>query len=197
MFGHFELPNFFMNAMVEMPDTGELKGSDFVAQEYVFSGHFHKRQFKNNIHYLGNPFPHNYADVDDDERGMMILEYGKEPVYFNWGNCPKYRNVKLSTLLDKTKEIMKSKMHLRVTLDIDISFEEASFIKETFMKEYGCREITLIPNKKDEEINTDIDITKFESVDQIVSKEIESIESDAYDKQVLLGIFRDLNNDTN
>ena len=65
------------------------------------------------------------------------------------------------------------------------------------MKEYGCREITLIPNKKDEEINTDIDITKFESVDQIVSKEIESIESDAYDKSVLLGIYRDLNNDTN
>ena len=26
-----------MNAMVEMSDTGELKGSDFVAQEYVFS----------------------------------------------------------------------------------------------------------------------------------------------------------------
>jgi hypothetical protein len=88
-------------------------------------------------------------------------------------------------------------MHLRVTLDIDISFEEASFIKETFMKEYGCREITLIPNKKDEEINTDIDITKFESVDQIVSKEIESIESDAYDKSVLLNIYRDLSNDTN
>tara|TARA_B100000676_G_scaffold51265_1_gene50543 strand:+ start:6007 stop:7026 length:1020 start_codon:yes stop_codon:yes gene_type:complete len=197
MFGHFELPNFFMNAMIEMPDTGELKGSDFVAQEYVFSGHFHKRQVKNNIHYLGNAFPHNYADVDDDERGMMILEHGKEPVYFNWGNCPKYRNVKLSTLLDKTKDIMKSKMHLRVTLDIDISFEEASFIKETFMKEYGCREITLIPNKKDEEINTDIDITKFESVDQIVSKEIESIESDAYDKSVLLNIYRDLSNDTN
>ena len=196
MFGHFELPNFFMNAMVEMPDTGELRGSDFVNQEYVFSGHFHKRQVKNNIHYLGNPFPHNYADVDDDERGMMILEHGKEPVYFNWGNCPKYRNVKLSTLLDKTKEIMKSKMHLRVTLDVDISFEEASYIKETFMKDYDCREITLIPSKKDEEINTTLDITKFESVDQIVSKEIETIESDAYDKAVLLRIFRDLNNDT-
>ena len=40
------------------------------------------------------------------------------------------------------------------------------------------------------------DITKFESVDQIVSKEIETIESDAYDKSVLLRIFRDLNNDT-
>jgi len=41
-----------------------------------------------------------------------------------------------------------------------------------------------------------LDITKFESVDQIVSKEIETIESDAYDKAVLLRIFRDLNNDT-
>ena len=196
MFGHFELPNFFMNAMVEMPDTGELRPSDFKKQEYVFSGHFHKRQVKNNIHYLGNPFPHNYADVDDDDRGMMILEHGTEPVYFNWDNCPKYRNVKLSTLLDKTKEIMKKKMHLRVTLDIDISFEEASYIKETFMKEYDCREITLIPSKQEEEINTELDITKFESVDQIVSKEIETIESDAYDKSVLLRIFRDLNNDT-
>ena len=88
-------------------------------------------------------------------------------------------------------------MHLRVTLDIDISFEEASFIKETFMKDYNCREITLIPNKRDEEINTELDITKFESVDQIVSKEIESIESDAYDKSILLGIYRELTNDTN
>ena len=63
--------------------------------------------------------------------------------------------------------------------------------------EVSVQYTTLIPNKKNDEINTDIDITKFESVDQIVSKEIESIESDAYDKQVLLGIFRDLNNDTN
>ena len=89
-------------------------------------------------------------------------------------------------------EIMKPKMHLRVTLDVDISYEEASFIKENFMKEYNCREIVLIPSKKDEEIHTDLDVTKFESVDQIVSKEIEAIDSDNYDKKVLLSIYRDL-----
>jgi DNA repair exonuclease SbcCD nuclease subunit len=192
MFGHFELPNFFMNAMVEMPDTGELKGSDFQNQEYVFSGHFHKRQVKNNIHYLGNAFPHNYADVDDNDRGMMILEWDKEPRYLNWHDCPKYKYVKLSELLDKTKEIMQPKIHLRVTLDIDISYEEASFIKETFMKEYDCREITLIPSKKDEEINSDLDLTKFESVDEIVAKELDSIESDNYNKKTLMDIYNDL-----
>ena len=192
MFGHFELPHFLMNAMIEMPVAGELKATHFTNQEYVFSGHFHKRQVKNNVHYIGNTMPHNYADVDDDERGMMILEWGKEPTYLNWWNCPRYKNIKLSELLDKTKEIMKPKMHLRVTLDVDISYEEASFIKENFMKEYHCREIILIPSKKEEEIQTDLDVTKFESVDQIVSKEIEAIDSDNYDKQVLLSIYRDL-----
>jgi DNA repair exonuclease SbcCD nuclease subunit len=192
MFGHFELPNFFMNAMVEMPDTGELKGSDFKNQEYVFSGHFHKRQVKNNIHYLGNAFPHNYADVDDNERGMMILEWDKEPRYLNWHNCPKYKYVKLSELLDQTKDIMQPQRHLRVTLDRDLSYEEASFIKETFMKEYDCREITLIPSKKDEEINSDLDLTKFESVDEIVAKELDSIESDNYNKKTLMDIYSDL-----
>ena len=45
IFGHFELPNFYMNAMVQMPDTGELQADHFKNQEYVFSGHFHKRPF--------------------------------------------------------------------------------------------------------------------------------------------------------
>jgi hypothetical protein len=87
---------------------------------------------------------------------------------------------------------MQPKMHLRVTLDIDISYEEASFIKETFMKEYDCREITLIPSKKDEEINSDLDLTKFESVDEIVAKELDSIESDNYNKKTLMDIYSDL-----
>ncbi|SVB27209.1 uncharacterized protein METZ01_LOCUS180063, partial [marine metagenome] len=42
MFGHFELPHFLMNAMIEMPVAGELKATHFTNQEYVFSGHFHK-----------------------------------------------------------------------------------------------------------------------------------------------------------
>jgi hypothetical protein len=35
-----------MNAMVQMPDHGDLKAEHFEHQEYVFSGHFHSRQKK-------------------------------------------------------------------------------------------------------------------------------------------------------
>lgn len=194
MFGHFELPHFYMNAMVQMPDHGDLKAEHFEHQEFVFSGHFHKRQVKGKIHYIGNAFPHNYADSWDDERGMMILdkENNKAPEYINWWNCPKYRTVKLSELLDKTDEIIKPKMYLRVTLDLPISYEEAQFIKETFIKNYDCREITLIPQKQVEEITSNIDIREFESVDEIVSKEISAIESEQFNKKLLLDIYNEL-----
>ena len=194
MFGHFELPSFYMNAMVQMPDHGELRAEHFENQEYVFSGHFHKRQVKGKIHYIGNAFPHNYADAWDDDRGMMILdrENNLEPEYINWTDCPKYRTVKLSELLDKTDEIVKSKMYLRVTLDLPISYEEAQFIKETFINTHNCREITLIPQKQVEEISTELDITAFESVDQIVTNEITAIDSESFDKQILMEIYKDL-----
>jgi hypothetical protein len=86
-------------------------------------------------------------------------------------------------------------MYLRVTLDLPISYEEANFIKETFINQYNCREISLIPNTQEEEMNSDIDITKFESVDEIVAKEIEAIESEQFNKGKLLQIYRDLNKD--
>ena len=194
MFGHFELPHFYMNAMVKMPEHGELRAEHFKHQDYVFSGHFHKRQVQGKIHYMGNAFPHNYADAWDDERGMMILdkENNKEPEYINWENCPKYRTIKLSKLLDEKDTLLKDKMYLRVTLDLPISYEEASFIKETFVNDYDCREITLIPSQQDEEIHTDIDISQFESVDQIVTKEITAIDTEQYDKNLLLRIYDEI-----
>lgn len=192
VFGHFELPLFMMNAMVQMPDHGELQADHFKNPEYVFSGHFHKRQAKQNIVYIGNAFPHNYADAWDDDRGMMILEHGKTPVYKVWNDAPKFKTVKLSQLIDESETIIMPKTYLRVGIDIDISFEEASFIKETFMAQENIRELTLIPEKKDVEINTTLDVQQFESVDQIVSNQIASIQSDSYDPKVLLAIYNNL-----
>jgi DNA repair exonuclease SbcCD nuclease subunit len=182
-----------MNAMVQMPDHGELQASHFTHQDYVFSGHFHKRQSRGKIHYIGNAFPHNFADSWDDERGMMIMDWGGEPKYINWDNCPKYRHVKLSDLIDKKDTIMQSKMHLKVNLDIDISFEEANFIKETFTNDYDIREISLIQDKVNlEGTYEDNPDAKFESVDQIVSEQLINIESEQFDKKVLLDIYNNL-----
>ena len=192
VFGHFELPTFYMNSSVQMPDHGEISLEQFQNYELGFSGHFHKRQSKNNMHYIGNAFPHNYADNWDDDRGMMILEWGGVPEYYTWDKQPTFRTVSLSQLIDDADKILKPKQHLRVTLDIDISFEEASFIKEKYINEYQLRELTLIAEKKVSEINTDIDIKSFESIDTIVSNQIINIDSETYNKNTLLSIYSNL-----
>jgi DNA repair exonuclease SbcCD nuclease subunit len=193
MFGHFELPHFYMNAMVQMPDHGEVKREHFKDIENVFTGHFHKRQTHKNITYIGNCFPHNYADAGDDQRGATILEWDKEPEYYSWPDQPTYRVLNLSDLLENADKILKPKMHVRVSLDIDISYEEANFIKETFLNSHQVREITLMPNKNEDleryEIQGNVE---FESVDQIVTNQLTSINSEHYDNKLLLDIYRNL-----
>lgn len=188
MFGHFELPHFKMNAMVEMPDHGGIKAEDLTGPEYVFSGHFHKRQYKNNIHYIGNAFPHNYADVDDNDRGAMFLEWGGEPQYVNWQECPKYKVITLSDLLDDHQNLLDKYTYARVKLNISISYEEANFIKEKMSEQYNVRELQLIPVKEEEEAYEGGEI-KFESVDQIVISQLETIESNTVNKQTLIDIY--------
>jgi hypothetical protein len=194
MFGHFELPHFYMNAMVQMPDHGDVKREDFHGIGHVFSGHFHKRQHHKNITYIGNCFPHNYADNHDDERGMMVLEWGADPVYHAWPDQPRYRVYQLSDVLQNTDALLNPGMHVRVNLDVDISYEEATFIKETFVNTYNLREITLIPQKAvSEDINYDITGNiMFESVDTIVTNQLTNIQSEQYNKNLLLDIYRNL-----
>jgi len=193
MFGHFELPSFMMNAMVQMPDHGELQVEHFKHQNYVFSGHFHKRQTKGKIVYIGNAFPHNYADTWDDDRGMMLLDWGGKPEFKTWPDAPKYRTLKLSKLIDEKDTIMKSKMYLRVNLDIDVSYEEANFVKEDFINNYDIRDISLIQEKNNVDVTTDDNPdSTFESVDQIVTEQLLNIESETIDSKVLLEIYNNL-----
>lgn len=193
LFGHFELPGYLMNAMVAMPDHGDVHAEDLAGFDHVFSGHFHKRQSKKNVTYIGNCFPHNYADAGDDERGMMILEWGKEPVFYEWPDQPKYRVFKLSDVLNHTEKMLQPGMHCRVNIDIDISYEEATFIKETFIDTYRLREITLIPQKEvDVGENIILGNIQFESVDQIVTSQLTNINSEHYNQNLLLDIYRNL-----
>jgi len=193
LFGHFELPGYLMNAMVEMPDHGELQRDHLSGFDHVYTGHFHKRQTKNNITYIGNAFPHNYADASDDERGLTILEWGQAPEFHKWPDQPTYRVYGLANLIDNAAKLLQPRMHVRVNLDIEISYEEANFIKETFVHDYQLREMSLIPNKT---AGVEEDLApgeiKFESVDQIVTDQLTNIESEFYDNKLLLKIYQNL-----
>jgi len=134
------------------------------------------------------------APAGDDDRGMMILEWGKEPTFHAWPDQPKYRVYGLKDVLTHTEAMLQPGMHVRVNLDVDISYEEATFIKENFVSNFGLREIVLVPSKKSEfgEENINIGDIKFESVDQIVTDQIVNINSESFDPNLLLQIYQTL-----
>ena len=192
-FGHFELPNFLMNAMVRMPDIAEIKHEDFNKQKQVFTGHFHHRQISGNIQYLGSPFAQNYADASDPERGMMILEYGGKPQYINWAEGPTYKVIKFSELINNTDAVLKPDMHVRVIIDVEVTYEELNFIKEEFIKKYNLRELSIMQDSKalQDDTNKGVEV-KFESVDTIVLNQLATIESESFDRELLRKIYQDL-----
>lgn len=77
-------------------------------------------------------------------------------------------------------------------LDIEISYEEANFIRENFMEKYPIRELSLIQQKlEDTQVDETVEIN-FESVDSIVYSQLEAVETDFYDKNLLTDIYRNL-----
>jgi len=145
-----------------------------------------------NVTYIGNAFPHNYADAWDDERGMMILEWGGEPKYINWPDMPRYRTIKISELLADPEKVLKPQMYVRVTLNIKISYEEANFIRETFIDKYQLRELQLIPEQINQAQQPLVNVQKFDSVDQIVLEQLKGVDSETYDRKILMAIYNNL-----
>tara|TARA_B100002003_G_scaffold250451_1_gene289922 strand:- start:3344 stop:4390 length:1047 start_codon:yes stop_codon:yes gene_type:complete len=192
MFGHFELPHFYMNAKIQMPDLGGLKEEKFKHPELVFSGHFHTRQAKDKIIYIGNAFPHNYADAWDDERGMMMLDWGHDPEFITWPDQPTYRTLTLSLLLEDPEKFLQKKTNARINLDTDITYEEANFLKELFTDIFKLRDFALLPTKDTEHEEGVIGKIQFQSIDQIVISHLQNIESDTFDSRVLIAIYNSL-----
>ena len=192
MFGHFELPKFKMNAHVEMPDHGQLSADDFQHQDFIFSGHFHKRQNKGIIHYIGNPFGHNYSDTWDFDRGAMFLEWGGKPEYVNWTEGPRYIAMDLSDLLEDPEQYLNAHTYAKIELDVDISYEEANFLRETFFENYDIRELKLLPKHEETDPELIVGDIKFETVDQIVTESILTMDSTTFKVDVLTQIYNDL-----
>lgn len=140
LFGHFELPRFLMNSSIECRDHGQFNFEQFNSPEIVFSGHFHKRQLKINksktsVWYIGNPFGHDFNDVNDKERGMMVLEWDQEPRFIDWENGPLYQRFKTSEILDLLEhdtigQVTRSTSILEVKDDMDLELEDISVIRE-------------------------------------------------------------------
>lgn len=189
-FGHFEVPNFYLNSMVKMPDHGDVKITSFKNQDLVFSGHFHCRQQQKNVVYTGNCFPHNYSDAWDDKRGVMFLEWNKKPEYKTWPDQPVYRTLMLSQVLLNPPKYLTKNTYAKITIDVNLDFEELHFIKEKFVDVIGVCELTFVQMKADisGDDSTQLD-SDLRSIDEIFIDNLDTIDSKTLDRELLKAIY--------
>lgn len=202
IFGHFEFPLFLANEMYEMPDRGGIHINHFHKNHnWIFSGHFHKRQTKINEHgvpitYIGNAFPHDFNDVGDTDRGMMILEWDKEPVYYNWPNAPKYVRTKISTLLEQIEEHGIPQNFDENTVvecwdDVGLSNTDGLEISEAMQEQ--IRDFRLrFPRKLNESI-TDRDMEdEGKSADQMINEILQHLDTEGskYNTDLLIELYK-------
>ncbi|PPD55720.1 MAG: hypothetical protein CTY12_00240 [Methylotenera sp.] len=197
--GHFEFKGFIVTGynitMQSGPDHTSFDGPTF-----IFSGHFHKRQYGGNVVYIGNTFPTNFSDADDAARGMMIYDHISEDITFlDWEDCPKYIKTTLSKLLDGDTDLPKYS-RVQCIVDIPITFEECAIIRQTFTDQFELREFITEESK---EIATAITDTEFDnieqvnetsmsSVDELVIHMLNSINTEHIDNDLLVQIYKRL-----
>ena len=193
VFCHAEIARFKLNSMIEMPDHGGLRAEHFEHQKLVFSGHFHKRQHKDHILYIGNAFPHNFSDAGDDDRGIMVWTPGQQPQFEAWPAAPKYRYLTLSQTLLNPLAHIDNRTFAKVTVDANISYEEAAFVRELFESQLRALDVSFV-NQADDGEDYDVDDAEvsFESVDSIVIGHLKNIQSTTMDINTLISIYQSI-----
>jgi DNA repair exonuclease SbcCD nuclease subunit len=193
VFAHLEMAGFLRNAKSIMPESEHtVTSQQFHRQEAVYTGHFHMRQSSKNIHYIGNVMPFNFNDDGDDQRGMMLLQWGHDPIFRAWPGQPLYRSIKLTELLDTAATVLKPNMTVRVSVDMPLAYEEAQEMREVLMASYDLRKIELCHGRADVEQDVEpVDIA-FRTVDEIVSESLQHIESVGLSSQRLIEIYQSL-----
>lgn len=194
--GHFEFKGFVLTGETAIKEDGP-DPDDYKKPKRIFSGHFHRRQSKKNIHYIGNTFPADFSDANDTKRGMARYSFDTDELeYTDWEDCPKYIKTKLSDILSKPKKVLDKNARVKVIVDQEISLTENNELRKVLSEKYNLREILL-----EEQIDTSVELTeieqevedmKLEGVNQIVPELLKRVKSEKIDAETLVKIYRDL-----
>jgi DNA repair exonuclease SbcCD nuclease subunit len=91
LFTHLPIADFSFDNGFEVNDKNGFKPELFENYKKVFTGHFHRRQEKHNIEYIGSPYQLNYGEAGDTNKGFVVFEpsTGVEE-FIKYESAPRY-----------------------------------------------------------------------------------------------------------
>ena len=143
MCGHIEVQGFMLNQFIKAEEG--LQAGDITKNfDHVFLGHFHKRQSRGKISYIGNLCRFFYGE-DDDERGWSILDVGNGDVEFVEYQHPRMYKFKVSSLLeiDDLSSIFNPGDNLKLIIDTNLKYSELEELKSKLILQHKINDLVL------------------------------------------------------
>lgn len=188
VFGHLELAGFTMN-----PGTVAEHGDDpapFSKAAAVYTGHYHSKSSKGNIHYLGAPFAFNWGDYGDS-RGFHILDLDTLELEFIENPYTMFQQF-IYDDREPLPEVDSNVMNRYVKVIVNHKVNQAPF--EAFLKKVDSKQPLDI--KIVEKVELEIDKETFtgeETTPEIIRKYIGQVNSPKKDdlERLMMKLYND------
>jgi len=140
--GHLEVQGFMLNQFLKAEEG--VNESLFEKYNHVFLGHFHKKQTKGNLSYIGNLCRFFYGE-DDDARGWTILDTISGSMEFFEYQHPRMFKFKISSLLEieDLTTIFRPGDNLKLVIDTSLKYSELEELKSTLILEHMINDLVL------------------------------------------------------
>lgn len=143
MCGHIEVQGFMLNQFVKAEEG--LNANDITKNyDHVFLGHFHKKQTRGKISYIGNLCRFFYGE-DDDERGWTVIDTVSGSIEFVEYEHPRMYKFKVSTLIgtENLQDIFNPGDNLKLVIDTNLKYSELEELKSKLILEYKINDLVL------------------------------------------------------
>ena len=180
--GHFEIPNFKMNAY-KICDNGDSSVDLFAKTKTVVSGHFHFRDHRlydngNYVLYVGSPYQMDFGDRSQP-RGLSIIDFEDLSVEFVENTLsPVHHRLKISELAQKAYSnlpelVSNNIISLYVDAKVDTLTLDMLITKLTqynplqFRTEFNVLDTAQVDTKDVKKLSIDIETAFHEFVDLV------------------------------
>ena len=190
VFGHFEIPSFRFNQSIVM--EGDYNPFDYQGPKMIYSGHFHQRQSKDNITYIGNCFSHDFSDNNIwHEKGFCVIDTLHNTVqYVEWKEAPKYLMTNISLFQDN---VDYTNCYLRLVNDAKLDNENLIKFTSALKNTGRYKEVQIIPIELDLSGEADsVELKDIGNMNTIIPEMLSKVEMEGIDSNKLISIYNDL-----
>ena len=191
--GHFEIEGFQMYRGA--PSHDGLEPKMFNKFDLVFSGHYHHKSSRKNIHYLGNPYELTWQDFDDP-RGFHIFDLKTHELEFIQNPNKMFKKLIYDDKVDDIKTITSLDLsHLKYSyVKVVVVNKTNPYLFDTLVNrlyQISPFDVSIAEDFTEQEDISDDDVDQTEDTTAILNKYVDNLTTDLQ-KEKIKTLLREL-----